>query len=397
MSRLTSAEQQLQAELLQQLEDGRLDKPTAEGSALPNLAYTSADFFALEQQTVFRNNWVFAGFAHDFREVGDMRPVEIAGQPVVLAMSAPGVIRAFHNACRHRGAKLVTECGRHGKFVCANHSWSYGLDGRLIARPHFYGGEQHDVNRETCHRANLVEIRSVTWHDWIFIDLGGMAGKFESLIAPIEKRLEGYDLDALGFGGSLEFDLEANWKLAIENFIEPYHVFSCHPWLDGFVGMGERSAPVFDGKILSCGYRFRQADPARGGALPWFPGLPDDKRDRGDWFVLFPNFAFEIFPDQVDVFVVSPRAPRSSRETIALYFVGDGADADEYQAAREHVIHNWTDLNHEDIGIIERMQAGRYSEGFDGGVLSPYWDPVQQHFARLMVESIAGQETSSSR
>jgi len=101
-----------------------------------------------------------------------------------------------------------------------------------------------------------------------------------------------------------------------------------------------------------------------------------------------PNLAFEIFPDQVDVFVTWPEAPGKCRETIALYFVGEGASAEKYRTAREHVVKNWHDLNHEDIGIIERMQAGRYSEGFDGGVLSPYWDPVQQHYAKLITASI---------
>ena len=396
MTRLTATERRLRSEFLDALSDGRLDKPTAEGSALPNLAYTSAEFFTLEQHTVFHDNWVFAGFAHQFARVGDMRPVDIAGQPVVLVLSAPGEIRAFHNVCRHRGAQLVSGAGRHRKFVCPNHSWSYALDGRLIARPHFHGGEKHDVNRETCHRADLVEIRTVTWHDWIFVDLGGQAGDFETLLAPVLERIEGYDLAALRFCEALQFDIEANWKLAIENFIEPYHVFSCHPWLNDFVGMDERSAPVFDGKILSCGYRFRQADPARGGSLPWFPDLPPDKQDRGDWFVLFPNFAFEIFPDQVDVFIATPVGPQQCRETIALYFVGDGADGEQYREARDHVIRNWNDLNHEDIGVIERMQSGRRSDGFDGGVLSPYWDPVQQQFARLVARSIAGDDCSAA-
>ena len=104
--------------------------------------------------------------------------------------------------------------------------------------------------------------------------------------------------------------------------------------------------------------------------------------------MLFPNFAFEIFPDQVAVFVASPQAPDRCKETIALYFVGEGASGEEYAGARELVVKNWRELNAEDIEIIERMQAGRSSEGFDGGVLSPYWDPVQQHFARMVVESL---------
>ena len=99
--------------------------------------------------------------------------------------------------------------------------------------------------------------------------------------------------------------------------------------------------------------------------------LPLETQDRGDWFVLFPNFAFEIFPDQVDVFIAWPQGAERCRETIALYFVDAGATAEKYSAARAHVLNNWNDLNHEDIGIIERMQSGRRSDGFDGGVLSP--------------------------
>lgn len=391
MIHLSTAQRQAREDFLRQALDGRLERGTAEASGLPNPAYTCPDFFRLEQQTVFRDNWVFAGFAHRLETCGDMLPVDIGGQPVVLVRGADDRIRAFHNVCRHRGARLVTAARNASKFVCPNHAWSYALDGRLIARPHFFGGEKHDVNRAPCHRADLVEIRCVTWLDWVFVDLGGDADDFERCIEPIRARLDGYDLDALRFADALEFEIEANWKLAIENFIEPYHVFSCHPWLNDFVGMDERAAPGFDGRVLSCGYEFRATDPARGGELPWFPDLPPDKQHRGDWFVLFPNFAFEIFPDQVDVFVAWPEAPDRCHETIALYFVGDGASAEKYADARRHVVQNWKDLNREDIGIIERMQSGRNSEGFDGGVLSPYWDPVLQQFARLLTGSVCGE------
>ncbi len=369
--------------------DGRLERPVEQAAGLPNLCYTDADFFALEQQTVFRDNWVFAAFAHELAKVGDMLPVEIAGQPLVLVRGENG-IRAFHNVCRHRGARLVESAGRHRKFVCPNHSWSYGLDGRLLMRPHYHGGERHDVNRAECHPADLRAVACETWHDWVFVNISASAKPFADAIAPITTRLDGYDLSAIGFADRLEFDLRANWKLAIENFIEPYHVFSCHPWLNDFVGMGERDPPTYDANVLLCGYEFGAPDPARGGQLPWFPDLPANKQNRGDWFVLFPNFAFEIFPDQVDVFVAWPRDVGHCRETIALYFVGDGVDAPAYADARRHVVKNWNDLNHEDIGVIERMQAGRYSEGFDGGVLSPYWDPVQQYFAGLLTAAIDG-------
>ena len=372
----------------------RIEAPTETGSALPNAAYTSQAFYDLEQQTVFRNNWIFATFAHQIPDIGDMQPLEVAGQPVVLVRGEDQQIRAFHNVCRHRGAKLVTEPARGKKtFICPNHSWSYSLEGQLMARPHFYGGGKHDINHDACHRSNLVEIRSATWHDWVFINIDGHAGSFAEHIKIIEDKIQGYDFSALKFSSKLDFEINANWKLALENFIEPYHVFSCHPWLNSFVNMEHRTPPAFEQHVLYCGYQFEKTDPARGEGLPYFPNLSEQKKKRGDWFVLFPNFSFEVFPDQVDVFIATPLSATRSMESIALYFINEGADQPEYEEARNIVIKNWHDLNQEDIGVIERMQAGRASEGFDGGVLSPYWDPVQQQFARLIVNSM---ESSSS-
>ena len=389
MANLPQAQTELVTSLFNAELKRRLSQATEAGSALPNAVYTSPDFYALEQQAVFRRTWVFAGFAHQLPSRGDMLPVEVAGQPLVLIRGEDETIRAFHNVCRHRGAKLIDAPQRGRKTViCPNHSWSYTLEGKLQSRPHFFGGNKHDVNRADCHRADLAKVRCAIWFDWVFVNISGDAAPLNEHIAPIVNRLNGYDFSTLHFSSAMQFDLNANWKLPIENFIEPYHVFSCHPWLNEFVGMDERLPPEFDRHVLSCGYDFKQNDPARGGSLPHFPHLPEDKKQRGDWYVLFPNFAFEIFPDQVDVFIATPLAADRCQETIALYFVGEGALADKYSDAREYVIQNWHDLNNEDIGVIERMQAGRASEGFDGGVLSPYWDPVQQHFGRLIFEAV---------
>ena len=367
----------------------RLNQPTDEGSALPNSAYTSEAYYKLEQQRVFRRTWVFALFAHQLKNTGDMVPVEIAGQPLVIVLDENDEIRAFHNVCRHRGAKLVKEpLSKCRQFTCPNHAWSYSLKGGLIGRPHFFGGDQHDINRADSHRADLVPVRCEVWHDWVFVNIDGEAPDIATYLEPIENRIKDYDFGQLEYSDKLEFEIRANWKLAIENFIEPYHVFSCHPWLNSFVSMAERSAPTFDRHILTCGYEFQKTDPARGEGLPYFPNLSDPLKKRGDWYVLFPNFAFEIFPDQVDVFISIPVSAGECRETIALYFNGKESLKEEYKEARQTVIDNWHDLNQEDMGVIERMQAGRSSEGFDGGVLSPFWDPVLQHYARLIFDSM---------
>ena len=184
----------------------------------------------------------------------------------------------------------------------------------------FHGGGKHDLNKEECHRADLVEINCALWFDWVFVNLDGEAGELSDYIAPITEKLEGYDFTDLHFTESLEFEIDANWKLAVENFIEPYHVFSCHPWLNDFVSMEERDPPVFKDHILSCGYEFKENDPARGGQLPWFPNLPKEKQNRGDWYVLFPNFAFEIFPDQVDVFIAIDTIPSTNIKSLSMIY-----------------------------------------------------------------------------
>ena len=368
----------------------RLDLPTAESTALPNIAYTSAEFLKLENDRVFARNWMLAGFAHDIPAPGDAIPVTVADRPVILARGPDGAIRAFHNVCRHRGAKLLIEpCRKARAFTCPNHSWSYDLSGKLRMRPHFHGGEKHDVVSGDGHRADLVSVRCEIWHDWIFVNLEGKAEPLAEYLKPMTDRLEGYDFSSIRHGATLDFDIPANWKLPLENFIEPYHVFSCHPWLSAFVPMAKRTAPAFEKHCLHCGYHYDAPDPARGMGLPHFPGLPPARANEGIWFVMFPGFAFQVFPDQVVLFLVTPLGPERCRERVVIYFVGeDGANAPEYEKGRQNVIDNWAQLNAEDIGVIARMQQGRHSDGFDGGVLSPYWDPVIQQFARLMVEEI---------
>ncbi len=366
-----------------------LARPTESSTGLPNGAYTDAEFLSAENESLFRNTWVFAGFAHELASAGDVHPCTVAGQPVFLVRDSNKHVRAFNNVCSHRGAQLVVE-KRSGvnNIVCPNHSWTYSLEGQLRVRPHFFGGEKHERIADECHEASLEPLRCAVWHDWIFVNVSGDAEDFESYINPITQRLGDYVLGHVQHAKTMSFELAANWKLPVENFIEPYHVFSCHPWLNSFVSMEERLPPEFDRHVLYCGYDFKTTDPARGEGLPYFPGLSERSKHRGDWYVLFPNFCFEIFPDQVAVLVSEPTGAETCRETLALYFVGDGATSDDYSEARERVYRNWEDLNREDIGVIERMQAGRQSKAYTGGHLSPYWDPVLQHFARLVANAV---------
>ena len=124
----------------------RMDLPLDEASGLPNVAYTSEDWQRLENTRLFARSWSFAGYAHDLPNPGDAVPVDLAGMPLVLVRDGDGEIRAFHNVCRHRGATILEEKACGLKFLtCPYHAWAYDLTGALRTRPHFHGGERHDV------------------------------------------------------------------------------------------------------------------------------------------------------------------------------------------------------------------------------------------------------------
>ena len=231
-------------------------------------------------------------------------------------------------------------------------------------------------------------IATAVWHHWVFVNIAGNAGPFDDFIAPIAQRCDGYDIAASKFAGALNFDVACNWKLALENYIEPYHVFAAHPRLHSFVSMAEREPSKCDGHVMWNHYQFREPEEGRGAGLPYFPGLSSDLRQRGMWFAAVPNFAFEIYPDHIATFIVTPLTPATAREQIDIYLIGEAADGPQYQQQRQTVFDMWRSLNKEDLGIIARLQRGRLSPGYDGGRFSAYWDEAPLELSRQIVKAM---------
>src|SRR5262245_44270395 len=113
-----------------------LKRPAGKAFGLPGAAFTSETFHALENERLFPRSWTAAGVASDIPNAGDALPVTVAGLPLVLVRDRDGQVRAFHNMCRHRGMRLVAEpCSGKSVLRCPWHSWTYALDGRLMATP----------------------------------------------------------------------------------------------------------------------------------------------------------------------------------------------------------------------------------------------------------------------
>ncbi len=363
--------------------------PIEEASGLPNAAYWSPEWLALERERVFQRSWVFAGAEAEIPEPGDMKPVEIAGAPLIIIRDQEGAVRCVHNVCRHRGARLLREPCNRSSITCPYHAWNYGLDGRLRARPHFSGPDKIDrFENGGGEKLDLVAARAETWNGCIFVNLSGDAEALEDWLAPLLRRTKGYDLSSIRWAGKLDFEVRANWKLVYENYMEGYHVFALHPKLLKFAPMNVRWSGEWDAHVFYNDYVFPELQEGRGDSLPHYPGLSEDDARRGLWSLCFPHFAVEVFPDQFTVLVSYPVAPDLTREELHIFLIGEAAICDEHRNAREAVFSMWDDLNREDLGVLELLQQGRLSPAYDGGRLSPHWEGPTHQFGRLLIEKI---------
>lgn len=367
----------------------RVECPLAEARGFPNSAYSSERFLASERERIFARNWVLAGFTHQVPASGDVVAAEIAGLPILLWRRKDGSIAAYHNACRHRGAALVDQsCRGRSRLVCPYHAWTYDQAGRLVARPYFDGSHPKDQQLPADPSLNLRPVRIAQWQDLIFADLSGAAPPLEEALAPFTAAIADYDLSTCRHAGMLTFELEANWKLAAENFIESYHVFNAHPALVKFAPMRTRDPGRWDGKCFSTGYRFPQAEAGRGEGLPLYPGISEQLKTQGLWFLLYPNLGIQLWPDQFVVFRVMPLSATRTREEVHIYLMGEAAESPAYAAERTRVRDLWQDLNTEDLHLLESLQRGRLSPSYDGGVYSRQWEEPVLQFSRLLVRDL---------
>src|SRR5580658_7240676 len=357
-----------------------LEQPTELAQNLPRIAYTDPDFFRLEIERVFGHNWTYIGAAGEMPETGDAIPLTLGDMPIVAVRQRDGTIKAFHNVCRHRGPILVRKpLTAQSALICPYHAWSYELSGALKRTPAYMGSGRHDSGPLDKSCMGLKEIRCDIWCDGIFINLSGDAGPLAEVYAPLQERWSHYDLALLRYGGSARLRINGNWKLAMENFQEGYHLPMIHPFLNSLSSL-ENHYSVVEPAYQGQGSHYYDTVQGGHGDLPNFPNLPDYWKHRAEYPAVMPNLMFGLHPDHFLFFGVIPISPSITEEVFHFYFVGDEALESKHAALRERVMTNLSSINAEDVGIVESMQAGRHSPGFDKGPFSPYQEATLHQF-----------------
>jgi len=361
--------------------------PTAEACGLPNDVYTSSDYFDRERESLFAATWVCVGRGTDVPEPGDLCPVTLMGLPLVLVRDRARQLRVFHNVCSHRGNRLVAEpCRVTGAIRCPYHSWTYDLDGALRGTPHIGGVGKHAIRGFDRGKHGLRALRSHEWLDLVFVNLSGNAPEFEHHIAPLLERWDRFvspqDLAQLTIGEShadITMELAANWKLAVENFCESYHLPWIHPDLNKRSRLEDHYHILGDDHFAGQGSTAYDPDYLDGERFLSFGDWAEDKQSYAEYVALFPNAWIGLHVDHLYTVILRPEATDRTVESFQFYFLGDAA-GERFANRRAASLAAWHAVFTEDIGVVEGMQAGRSSPAFHGGVFSPVMDQPTHHF-----------------
>ena len=365
---------------------------------LPNECYTSKDYTLIERKKLFEDKWIVAGVASSIPEIGDVKPIDILGMPILILRNKQNEIKVFHNVCSHRGVKLVSKSGKINSLIrCPYHSWSYSLDGELKATPHIGGMNKHSADGFDKSKNNLKEIRSYIWLDLIMININQNEMSFEEYIKPLSDRWEKFwpikDRELIHHSndfGYFKLNAKCNWKFAIENYCESYHLPWVHPGLNSYSkiedhyhiqGLPNRFAgqgtvvynPQFKGKEK----------------LPSFPNWPKDKENIAEYVALFPNVMLGIHKDHYYAYWIEPISHEFTLEHMELYYVGEqAAQANKFKSLRKQNHKQWEDIQNEDVDIIQGMQTGRNSPSYNGGNFSPVMDNPTHHFHKWVAQNL---------
>ena len=339
-----------------------------DGMSLPGWLYFDPEFFEAEKRAFLRAAPQVVCHDSEIAEPGEWRTLEYLGESIIVVRGDDGEVRAFSNVCRHRGSRLVDGTGGCAKVLtCPYHAWSYGRDGRLVGVPH--RGEYPDLRPEEL---GLIPVALEEWRGFIFVTLERGAPSVAEVMQPYEHEVAPYRFEDLRVIGRVTVrPRQLNWKTIADNYSDGLHIPIGHP---GLTRLFERNYRIeanahvdrMEGDLVEK-ESSNPSERAYQRLLPRVEHLPETHQRKWLYYKLFPNVAFDIYPDQVDFMQL---LPVSSTETVIReisYAIPD--DRREMRAAR-HL--NWRinrRVNAEDTELINRVQLGMQSASYKPGPL----------------------------
>jgi nitrite reductase/ring-hydroxylating ferredoxin subunit len=316
--------------------------------------YTDPATLALERERIFRPAWHYVGHEDRLPAASTYFACETGGLPVVVTRDRGGELRAFLNVCRHRGSEVASGAGRRETLQCPYHAWTYGLDGGLLAAPR--------ADRLDRSGHSLVPLRLERWGPFLFASADRQAP------FPLEGLRLPSDPSALVFRERVGYALEANWKIAVENYLECYHCPVAHPGFSRLVDVDPDA------------YRLEGEGPV------WSQyGRSRDGAAECVFHLVWPALKINVYPGFANL-SIGPVWPESPTRTVGFLDYFFGADVDE-EAAAELIAFD-DQVGREDTALVESVQRGVAAGLVERGSLVPGSERLIEGFQRKVVETL---------
>jgi phenylpropionate dioxygenase-like ring-hydroxylating dioxygenase large terminal subunit len=346
-------------------------QPTADpldDMSLPGWLYHDSEFFEAEKRAFLRKAPQIVCHESEIAEPGEWRSLEYLAESVIVIRGDDGGVRAFSNVCRHRGSRLVDGTAGCAKVLtCPYHAWSYARDGRLVGVPH--RSEYPGLQTETL---GLFRVALENWRGFLFVTLEPGMPSVAEIMAPYEEEIEPYRFRDLRALQQVRLRPRAlNWKTIADNYSDHLHIPVGHPGLTRLFGRSYRIeaqewVDKMEGDLVekvsaNLSERLYQHH------LPKVDHLPESHQRKWLYYKLFPNVAFDIYPDQVDFMQFLPVSGTESMIREISYGLPD--DRREMKTVRYL---NWRinrRVNAEDTELITRVQLGMQSSSYKAGPL----------------------------
>jgi choline monooxygenase len=360
--------------------------PTAEPGTVqtpPASAYQDQARFAAERAAIFGRSWLVAGLASSVCEPGSYTTVDLAGMPVVICRDRDGALYAMANVCQHRGMLIATGSGRARTLNCPNHAWVYALDGQLRGAPRTTREADFD-----CASITLPRFAVHQWGPFLLVNLDASAAPPLEHLATVEQDLAGAGLTLetmRPFGEVVEWTIEANWKIVVENYLECYHCAWVHQDLARVIDVSaEKYVLNPRGRLLSATSPVRiTGETDRQQSL-----LSTDGPMTGShWHLLYPSASINLYPGRgaLELTWYLPETPGRTRAFTALLVAPDAGT--DYA---DQVLALLTRVGEEDNTICESMHRGMVSGAIARERVLPENEALITHFHRLLADDLAG-------
>eukprot|EP00933_Yihiella_yeosuensis_P067339 TRINITY_DN72111_c0_g1_i1.p1 TRINITY_DN72111_c0_g1~~TRINITY_DN72111_c0_g1_i1.p1 ORF type:complete len:480 (+),score=62.73 TRINITY_DN72111_c0_g1_i1:90-1442(+) len=368
--------------------------PIEQAKVLHPAFYTNHEYAVIERERIFGSQWFAAAHTAELSRPGDVKVLEVGSTSIILTCDRKGKLHAFYNSCRHRGAKVCsTSTSGCKQLVCPYHWWAYRLDGSLKSTP------PAAVPKERKEQLGLIPVPGIeVFAGMVFLNQQPNPPPLLSTLGDLPQKLERYDLDDMSLHAQKSYDIQGNWKLIAENFVDFYHIDAVHPELSKFSRVDDHLPYQGNGQYIGfvTSPLTDSGGPGDSHHFNTFGRLRSIEKNSALFFHIFPNVSVTIYPHSVYTLMTLPsKLPGRTQERLSLLMAPearrDGVSADEHHEKCDNLMGFVTNINDEDVVAIENLQEGLGNlsgQGTHGEFLPKYDWPVHR-FQNLVLSSIA--------